>query len=50
MLYTSGRSVIIRDLEKPEIAQEYTAHTCQATVARFSPSGYYIASGGIDFT
>ncbi|KAI8823957.1 WD40-repeat-containing domain protein [Fimicolochytrium jonesii] len=46
-LYTNGRSVIIRNLANPEIAKEYTQHTAQATVARYSPSGFYIASADI---
>ncbi|KAJ3219180.1 hypothetical protein HK099_004778 [Clydaea vesicula] len=44
VLYTNGRSVIIRNLKNPEIATEYTGHSCNATVARYSPSGFYIAS------
>ncbi|KAJ3064107.1 WD repeat-containing protein 1, partial [Quaeritorhiza haematococci] len=44
-LYTNGRAVVIRNLKNPEIATEYTQHSAQATVARYSPSGYYIASG-----
>ncbi|RCH82918.1 WD40 repeat-like protein [Rhizopus azygosporus] len=43
--YTNGRSVFIRDLENPSIATEYVGHKAQTTVARFSPSGYYMASG-----
>ncbi|KAI8884882.1 WD40 repeat-like protein, partial [Backusella circina FSU 941] len=43
--YTNGKSVFIRDLENPSIATEYVGHKAQATVARYSPSGYYIASG-----
>ncbi|KAJ3125479.1 WD repeat-containing protein 1 [Nowakowskiella sp. JEL0407] len=44
-LYTNGRAVIIRNLENPDIAKEYTQHAAPATVARYSPSGFYIASG-----
>ncbi|KAJ3120923.1 WD repeat-containing protein 1, partial [Irineochytrium annulatum] len=33
-LYTNGRSVIIRNLENPAIATEYTGHSSHATVAR----------------
>ncbi|CAO3632944.1 unnamed protein product [Mucor hiemalis] len=44
--YTNGKSVFIRDLENPSIATEYVGHKTQTTVARFSTSGYYIASGG----
>ncbi|KAG0284702.1 hypothetical protein BGZ96_010956 [Linnemannia gamsii] len=45
ILYTNGKSVYIRNLEKPHIAKEYTQHSCNATVAKYAPSGYYIASG-----
>jgi len=43
-LYTHGNSVIIRDLANPEIADVYTQHSCQVNVAKYSPSGFYIAS------
>ncbi|KAL7750782.1 WD40 repeat-like protein [Sorochytrium milnesiophthora] len=44
-LYTNGRSVIIRDIANPAIASEYTEHACPVTVARYAPTGYYVASG-----
>ncbi|TPX34145.1 hypothetical protein SmJEL517_g03113 [Synchytrium microbalum] len=46
-IYTCGRSVIIRNLANPAIATEYTGHSTQTTVARYSPSGFYIASADI---
>lgn len=61
MLYCNGKAVIIRDIsvsnfiltiyghvfnQNPSIADTYTQHSCQATVAQYAPSGYYIASGG----
>ncbi|CAG8632974.1 6591_t:CDS:10 [Acaulospora morrowiae] len=46
-LYTNGKSVIIRNIANPEIATEYTQHSAPTTVARYSPSGYYIASGDV---
>ncbi|KAI8895270.1 WD40-repeat-containing domain protein [Globomyces pollinis-pini] len=46
-LYCNGRTVIMRNLKNPEIATEYTGHTCAATVARYAPTGYYIASGDV---
>ncbi|CAG8763804.1 10788_t:CDS:10 [Cetraspora pellucida] len=46
-LYTNGKTVIIRNLANPAVATEYTGHSVQATVARYSPSGYYAASGDI---
>lgn len=46
VVYTSGKTVIIRDLSKPSTgAATYLGHVHNATVARFSPSGYYCASG-----
>lgn len=45
-LYTNGNSVIIRDIENPAVADVYTEHSCQVNVAKYSPSGFYIASGG----
>ena len=43
--YASNKSVFIRSIDQPEISRQYTAHTAQTTVARFSPNGFYIASG-----
>ncbi|EKM77398.1 hypothetical protein AGABI1DRAFT_62030 [Agaricus bisporus var. burnettii JB137-S8] len=46
VIYTNGKTVIIRDLSKPSTgATTYLGHVHNATVARFSPSGYYCASG-----
>ncbi|KAJ3205559.1 hypothetical protein HDU82_005132 [Entophlyctis luteolus] len=44
-LYTNGRSVIIRSIKDQFVASQYTQHTAPATVARYAPSGFYIASG-----
>ncbi|KAJ1771653.1 WD40 repeat-like protein [Coemansia sp. RSA 1813] len=44
-VYANGKTIVIRSLSEPKKAWEYTGHTAQTTVARFSPSGYYIASG-----
>jgi WD repeat-containing protein 1 (actin-interacting protein 1) len=32
-------------IDSPTIAKQYTDHKAQTTVARFSPSGFYVASG-----
>lgn len=32
--------------QNPEIAETYTEHSCQVNVAKYSPSGFYIASAG----
>lgn len=44
-LYTNGNSVYIRNIENPEICDIYTQHSCAVNVAKYSPSGFYIASG-----
>ncbi|KAB5592203.1 Actin-interacting protein 1 [Ceratobasidium theobromae] len=45
IVYTNGRTVVIRDLNSPAFGITYTQHVHPATVARISPSGYYCASG-----
>ncbi|KZT25763.1 WD40 repeat-like protein [Neolentinus lepideus HHB14362 ss-1] len=45
IVYTNGKTVIIRDLNDPAVVTAYAGHTQNATVARISPSGYYCASG-----
>lgn len=44
-LYTCGRTVFIRDIENPGIVDTYTQHSVPATVAKYAPSGFYVASG-----
>ncbi|XP_026137084.1 WD repeat-containing protein 1-like isoform X1 [Carassius auratus] len=46
-LYTNGKSVIIRNIENPAIADVYTEHPHQVIVAKYAPSGFYIASGDV---
>lgn len=43
-LYTNGNSVIIRDIANPSICDIYTEHATLTSVAKYSPSGFYIAS------
>ena len=43
-LYCHGNSVIIRQLASPQMSDIYTQHSCQVNVAKYSPSGFYIAS------
>ncbi|CAG8460177.1 5156_t:CDS:10 [Ambispora gerdemannii] len=33
--------------QNPAVSTEYTGHVAQTTVARYAPSGYYIASGDV---
>ncbi|XP_014662469.1 PREDICTED: actin-interacting protein 1-like [Priapulus caudatus] len=47
-LYVSGNSVIIRDIDEPLNADIYTQHSVQTTCAKYSPSGFYIASGDVN--
>lgn len=44
-LYTCGKSVVIRNIKNPLIADLYDEHQHDPTVARYAPSGFYIASG-----
>ena len=37
--------MFLRSIDDPSTATQYTGHNATATVARFSPSGYYVASG-----
>lgn len=48
--FQSGKSVFVRNIDDPSLSKQYTSHTTQTTVARFSPSGYYIASGDVSGT
>ncbi|XP_022254686.1 actin-interacting protein 1-like isoform X1 [Limulus polyphemus] len=47
ILYANGNSIIIRDIENPAVADVYTEHSTQTTVAKYSPSGFYIASADV---
>ena len=46
-LYPNGHSIIIRDIDNPAIADIYTEHSAQTTVAKYSPSGFYICSADV---
>ncbi|CAG8977419.1 hypothetical protein HYALB_00007751 [Hymenoscyphus albidus] len=45
--YASGKSIFLRSLDNPSESKQYNNHTAQTTVARFSPSGFYVASGDV---
>jgi len=45
IVYACGQNIVIRDIENPLICDFYTEHTHNTTVAKYSPSGFYIASG-----
>ncbi|KAK5115164.1 hypothetical protein LTR85_009922 [Meristemomyces frigidus] len=45
--YASNKSIFVRSIDDPAVSKQYTQHTAQTTVARFSPSGFYVASGDV---
>lgn len=46
----NGKSIFLRSIDNPAISTQYSGHTTATTVARFSPSGYYVASGDVSGT
>ncbi|KAK3625302.1 WD40 repeat-like protein [Elasticomyces elasticus] len=48
--YASGKSIFVRSIDNPADCKQYTQHTAPTTVARFSPSGFYVASGDVSGT
>lgn len=46
----SNKSIFLRSIDNPAISKQYTQHTSQTTVARFAPSGFYVASGDVSGT
>ncbi|CAG0885086.1 unnamed protein product [Cyprideis torosa] len=46
-VYCNGNSVIIRNIENPAFSDIYTEHSVATTVAKYSPSRFYIASADI---
>jgi len=47
LIYCVGKQVVIRDLHNPLDAWMYGEHKHDTTVARFAPSGFYIASADV---
>lgn len=47
LLYCNGNSIFIRDLENPMDCDIYSQHAKETSAAKYSPSGFYIASGDI---
>ncbi|KZT03823.1 WD40 repeat-like protein [Laetiporus sulphureus 93-53] len=50
IVYTNGRTVVIRDLKNPALVTTNAGHLQNAIVARISPSGYYCASADVSGT
>ena len=46
LAYGNGPSVIIRSIADPSLCFVYSEHSAAVKVAKFSPSGKYVASGG----
>jgi hypothetical protein len=46
LAYASNKSIYIRDIANPGISLQYNGHLGLTSVAKFSPSGFYMASGG----
>ncbi|CAG5120927.1 unnamed protein product [Candidula unifasciata] len=44
LLYCNGSSVYIRNIQDPSICDVYSEHSKETTVAKYSPSRFYIAS------
>ncbi|KAB8204594.1 WD40 repeat-like protein [Aspergillus parasiticus] len=47
LTYAANKSIFLRSIDDPAIARQYTEHKAHTTVARFSPSGFYVASGDV---
>ncbi|KAK4100023.1 WD40 repeat-like protein [Parathielavia hyrcaniae] len=45
--YASGKSIFLRSIDDPSLCKQYTGHTTTTTVAKFSPSGFWVASGDV---
>ncbi|KAK3381281.1 WD40-repeat-containing domain protein [Podospora didyma] len=45
--YASGKSIFLRNIDNPALSKQYTGHTATTSVARFSPSGFWVASGDV---
>ncbi|KAK9236911.1 quinon protein alcohol dehydrogenase-like superfamily [Lipomyces kononenkoae] len=50
LVYPSNKSIHLRSLSRPSVSTQFTGHIAATSVAKFSPSGYYIASGDISGT
>ncbi|EFA85716.1 WD40 repeat-containing protein [Heterostelium album PN500] len=47
LVYACGNAIIIRNIKDATVADIYYEHPAATTVARYSPSGFYIASGDV---
>ncbi|RYH32067.1 WD40 repeat domain-containing protein [archaeon] len=47
MIYASGRFIVVKNYNNPSECFVYRGHALQATVAKFSPNGYWVASADV---
>eukprot|EP00601_Ochromonadales_sp_CCMP2298_P032719 CAMPEP_0173363484 /NCGR_PEP_ID=MMETSP1144-20121109/22417_1 /TAXON_ID=483371 /ORGANISM="non described non described, Strain CCMP2298" /LENGTH=375 /DNA_ID=CAMNT_0014313451 /DNA_START=59 /DNA_END=1183 /DNA_ORIENTATION=+ len=45
IIYPSGKFIVVRDMTNPGNSFVYRGHASTTTVAKFSPNGYWVASG-----
>ncbi|EGD80227.1 hypothetical protein PTSG_10906 [Salpingoeca rosetta] len=46
-VYPHGKTIVVRDVEDPSKGYTYSEHAAQTTVAKFAPSGFYVASADV---
>ncbi|ODV88566.1 hypothetical protein CANCADRAFT_125580 [Tortispora caseinolytica NRRL Y-17796] len=45
--YAANKSVFLRNVDTPERCLQYNGHIASTSVAKFAPSGFYVASGDV---
>lgn len=45
IIYPSGKFIVVRSLTNPADCFVYRGHSAPTTVAKFSPNGFWVASG-----
>ncbi|KAI8446716.1 WD40-repeat-containing domain protein [Phakopsora pachyrhizi] len=50
IVYSNGKAIYIKDVDRLDQSKIYKGHTNQTTVAKFSPSGNYVGSGDVSGT
>lgn len=46
-VYPFGKTIVVREVEDPSKGYTYAEHAAETTVAKFAPSGFYIASADV---
>jgi len=47
IIYASGRSIVVKNILDPKDCFVYRGHNAQTTIAKFSPSGMFVASADV---